>query len=113
MGKFVVGDVVVVTFPFSDLSGKKLRPALVVARAEFDHLILCQITSKAYTSKKAIKITAADFNSGSLPITSYMRPDKLFTAEPVIIERVAGTLSVKSINIILQQIKAQFDPADL
>ncbi len=31
MGKFVKGDVVVVPFPFSDLSDNKKRPALVVA----------------------------------------------------------------------------------
>jgi mRNA interferase MazF len=108
VGKFVVGNVVVVTFPFSDLSGKKLRPALVVAQAEFGNLILCQITSKAYTSKKAIKITATDFSNGSLPITSYVRPDKLFTAEPVIVERVAGTLVGDSIKAVLEQVKDQF-----
>jgi mRNA interferase MazF len=113
VGKFVVGDVVVAAFPFSDLSDKKLRPALVAAQAEFDNLILCQITSKAYTSKKAVKISAADFSKGNLPIASYVRPDKLFTAEPVIVERVAGTLEAKSIKNVLQRIRDQFNPAGL
>ena len=31
MGKFVKGDIVVIPFPFSDLSGSKRRPALVIA----------------------------------------------------------------------------------
>ena len=31
MGRFVKGDIVVLNFPFSDLSGNKRRPALVVA----------------------------------------------------------------------------------
>lgn len=47
MGKFVKGDVVVVPFPFSDLSASKRRPALVVATFMGDDVILCQITSKA------------------------------------------------------------------
>jgi len=43
--KFVKGEVVVIPFPFSDLTQAKRRPALVVTRLEGDDLILCQITS--------------------------------------------------------------------
>lgn len=39
------GDVVVVPFPFSDLTQAKWRPALVISALEGDDLILCQITS--------------------------------------------------------------------
>ena len=45
MGRFIKGDVVVVPFPFSDLSTSKRRPALVLADLAGDDLILCQITS--------------------------------------------------------------------
>lgn len=47
MAEFVRGDVVVVPFPFSDLSQAKRRPALVVAELTGDDLILCQITSQS------------------------------------------------------------------
>ncbi len=46
MGKFVKGDVVVINFPFSDLSGVKRRPELVVANLHGDDVILCQITGR-------------------------------------------------------------------
>ena len=47
MGKFVKGDVVVLPFPFSDLSASKKRPALVVASIQpHGDLILCMITSQ-------------------------------------------------------------------
>jgi len=39
------GSVVLVKFPFSDLSSSKLRPAVVLAAAGRDDWILCQITS--------------------------------------------------------------------
>ena len=43
MEKPVNGDVVVIPFPFSDLTGAKKRPASVIADAGGDDLIMCQI----------------------------------------------------------------------
>jgi len=41
MGKFVKGDVVIIPFPFSDLSGGKKRPVFVVADLPGDDIIVC------------------------------------------------------------------------
>ena len=46
MAEFIKGDVVVIPFPFSNLSGSKRRPALVLADLPGNDIILCQITSK-------------------------------------------------------------------
>lgn len=45
MERFIKGDVVVVPFPFSDLTAAKRRPALIIAELSGDDLILSQITS--------------------------------------------------------------------
>ena len=108
MERLTVGDVVLVLFPFSDLKGQKLRPALVLAHAEFNNVILCQVTSKPYSSKIAIRLTTAEFEKGSLPITSYIRPDKLFTAELSIIQKVAGKLNKKKKRIVLAVMRKMF-----
>ena len=92
MGQFTVGQVVTSAFPFSDLTSLKYRPAVIVAIVDFDDLILCQITSKSYASSMAIELTEADFATGSLPIKSYVRPDKLFTTEASIISKTYGQL---------------------
>ena len=81
MGKFVKGDVVVIPFPFSDLSGNKRRPALVVADLDGDDVILCQITSVVHRDNDALPLDTADFESGTLPVKSFVRPNKLFTAD--------------------------------
>ena len=110
MGKFTVGSVIIVTFPFSNLRGKKFRPALVLAHAEFNNLILCQITSKPYSSKTAIKIQATDFATGSLPIVSFVRPDKIFTADSSIVKSTVGELTPQVKKNILQRVRKIFTP---
>ena len=42
MGPLAAGQVVIVHFPFSDLSASKLRPAVVLAEAGRGDWILCQ-----------------------------------------------------------------------
>jgi|SRR5579862_1815691 len=108
MEEFAVGNVVLVAFPFSNLKSKKIRPALVLAHVEFDNLILCQITSKPYSSKSAIRIEATDFKKGGLPLISYVRPDKLFTADTSIIENTSGILTTNVRNNILEKVRALF-----
>ena len=92
MGKFVKGDVVVIPFPFSDLSQSKRRPALVVAPLEGNDAILCQITSKAIKDKYAISIDEADFESGGLRQAGNIRPNRLFTADNHIILYRVGVI---------------------
>jgi mRNA interferase MazF len=92
MGAFTVGDVVLIPFPYADFSKFKKRPAVVVGNAEFNNLILCQITSKAETSKRAVILTDSGFIKGSLQRTSFVRPDKLFTVEPSVIVNTIGRL---------------------
>ena len=108
MAKFTVGNVVLVNFPFSNLKGQKVRPALVLAKVEFGNLILCQITSRPYSSKSAIRIEPSDFAEGNLPVISFVRPDKLFTADTAIIRGVAGNLIPNSRNMILQRVRRLF-----
>jgi len=108
MGKFVVGEVVAVPFPFSDLSGKKLRPAVIVASVDFDDLIFCQITSRDRSRDGAIKLSSVDFQDGSLPLTSYARPDKLFTGEASIIVKSRGKLTKQTKSSLLKSIRQLF-----
>jgi mRNA interferase MazF len=102
------GDVVLVTFPFSNLKGQKIRPALVLANVEFDNVILCQITSKPYSSKIAIRLEDKNFAEGKLPVTSFVRPDKLFTADKTIIRSHAGYLKSNCKTTVLQSVRKLF-----
>ncbi|HET6250587.1 MAG TPA: type II toxin-antitoxin system PemK/MazF family toxin [Tepidisphaeraceae bacterium] len=74
------GDVVLLNFPFSDLSGSKLRPAVILADVGRDDFVACQITSNRDADKDAVELTTTSFATGGLKVVSFARPGKLFTA---------------------------------
>lgn len=92
MAEFVKGEVVVVPFPFSDLTQAKRRPALVLAKLEGDDLILCQITSQKVKDKYAFQINDNDFEIGGLQRPSNIRPNRIFTADKNIVLYGVGNL---------------------
>jgi mRNA interferase MazF len=85
LAKFIKGDVVVIPFPFSDLSQSKRRPALVIASLQGNDVILRQITSRTIKDSYAISIDDTDFTSGNLKQPGNIRPNQLFTADSHII----------------------------
>ncbi|MDO8677208.1 MAG: type II toxin-antitoxin system PemK/MazF family toxin [Acidobacteriota bacterium] len=87
------GAVVLVRFPFSDLSQTKLRPAVVLADAERGDWILCQVTSRPYGDARAVPLAQSDFSWGGLRVPSHARPGKLFTANTEIIAADSGMLT--------------------
>jgi len=93
MAGFVKGDIVIIPFPFSDLSGSKRRPALVLADLPGNDIILCQITSQQSKDAFAVPLDSAGFAMGSLPVLSNIRPTRIFTADKNIILRKAGTIT--------------------
>lgn len=92
MGAPASRAVVLLRFPYSDLSASKLRPALVLGDAGRGDWVLCQITSNPYADTSAIQLDTADFEEGSLQRISYIRPNKLFTANEALFQRVVGVV---------------------
>ncbi|MBW3019572.1 type II toxin-antitoxin system PemK/MazF family toxin [Candidatus Woesearchaeota archaeon] len=104
MEEFVRGDIVVIPFPFSDLSKSKRRPAVVVASLHGDDVILCQIT-KSRKNLYSIPLTKSDFKTGKLDFESSIRPNRLFTADKSIIIYKVGILKQSKIKEIQERIK--------
>ena len=104
MGRFVKGDIVVLSYPFSDFSGVKRRPALVIADLDGDEVILCQITSQAKTDRYAIKLQDGDFTYGKLNPASVIRPNKIFTADSNIILYAACKISGEKTDTVIKAI---------
>jgi mRNA interferase MazF len=101
---YPAGTVVLVRFPFSDLSKTKLRPAIVLADVGRGDRLLCQVTSKAYGDERALRVESPDFATGSLRVTSYARPGKLFAANRELIAGNVGTLTPECLQRIVDAV---------
>jgi mRNA interferase MazF len=100
------GAVVLVPFPFSDLSQAKLRPAIVLASAGRGDWILCQVTSNPYGDTRAIPLVEASFSAGSLRSESHARPGKLFTASRDLMVAQVGSLRPEAHDEIVEAVVA-------
>lgn len=105
MGSFVKGDVVVLEFPFSDLSGSKRRPALVLTELGGNDVILCMITT-ATRDADSIPLDDTHFDVGKLSQVSNIRPNRLFTADSTLVYYSAGHLKpTKTAEVVNKLIK--------
>jgi len=108
MGKPVVGEVVVLPFPQTDLHAGKRRPALVVADLTGDDLILCQITGQSRRDGYSIPLTSADFDRGRLNVDSFVRANRLFTVEQSVILYSAAKIKTSKLSEVHARIRELF-----
>jgi mRNA interferase MazF len=87
----MTGEVVVVLFPFSDMSSAKNRPALVLIDVSGPDVVLAAITSTA-NNPHAVALDTTDFQIGRLDHPSFVHPTKLFMCERSQIKKVVGKI---------------------
>jgi len=108
MGKPVIGEVVVLPFPQTDLKSGKRRPPLVVADLTGDDLILCQITSQSRRDSYSVPLTSADFDRGHLNVDSFVRTNRLFTVEQSVVLYSAAKVKTSKLNEVRAKIREVF-----
>lgn len=106
MEKFINGDVVVLPFPFTDLSSTRKRPALILTDIAGNDFIMLQITSKNVKDTYAIPLTGSDFSSGSLNQNSNIRPNKIFTLKKSLILYKIGHLQNSKLSECVNRVCA-------
>src|SRR3989344_3538624 len=101
MERFVKGDVVVLEFPFSDLTSYKRRPALIIKVPRGEDVIICQITAESQEKGVEISIKNNEFAKGGLKRDSYVRIDKITTIKETRIKYKIGSLKPEKFKDIL------------
>ncbi len=101
-----------VPFPFTDLSGRKRRPALIVSPEGFDEedLILCAITSRVPERLSALEVplAAGDMVEEKLPRESVVKVGKLFTTHHSLIAGRFGIVNEEKLEEVLGRLRALF-----
>ena len=108
MGGGMVGDIVEVDFSFTDLTGEKTRPAVVLADVGGDDWILCRLTTRRGSRPEDIRVTNQDMQSGSLLRNSWARVGHVQTFKGTVFYRTFGRLTDAKREEILQAVRNLF-----
>ena len=108
MGLFESGELVVIPFPYSDLSKSKLRPALILVDLNNDDFIMVQITSKSYDDIYSIQLSNEDLDYGFLKFDSFIKYSKVFTSNSNIILKKIGKLKEIKYNEVIHELVKLF-----
>jgi len=105
---FEQGEILIVPFPFSDLSSVRYRPVLILSSNSdnifSDDIITCGITSNLKDSKHSVLIDTSSLKEGNIPITSRIKIDKLFTIEKNLIKKKIGRINKET----FEKVKKEF-----
>ena len=106
------GDIVLISFPFTDLTSSKRRPALIISPDFFNtagvDLVLAAITSHITDDPHAIQLSGADFAEGWLPKESIIKTTKLFTMHSSLIVKKVCALKREKTEEALQSVRDFF-----
>jgi mRNA interferase MazF len=101
-------EIILIPFPFSDVSASKKRPALVISHDGFnvknDDVIVCMITSNPDEHPNDIMLSEEDLEMGSLEWTSRIKPYRLFSVDKRKIVQKIGVLKHVKASEVTQKI---------
>ncbi len=99
----IKGDIILIPFPFTDLSGNKLRPAVVLIVSDYD-LTLCFITAQLkWKEATDIEILPSAFNGIKKP--SLIRLSKIATVDKTLALGKLGELRQMEVAILNENLK--------
>jgi mRNA interferase MazF len=92
------GDIVLIDFPFTDLSHSKKRPVLIVKdENNFNDIVCFQITSQS-TQQAICKIEQESLYSGELKLVSFVKYDKCFTLSSEMVNKKLASVDDDFMN---------------
>jgi mRNA interferase MazF len=97
------GDIVLITFPFTDLSGSKLRPAVVIADTSLD-LTVCFITTQLQWQEPT-DVEIVPIPSNGLKRQSLIRTSKIATLDKKLAKGLLGTLHTNELGELNRKLK--------
>ena len=100
------GDIVLISFPFTNLSGSKLRPAIVLIETKLD-ITVCFITSQINWQEQT-DVALFPSEQNGIKVQSLARTSKIATLDKALAKGLLGRLSVHEIAELNQKLKKLF-----
>jgi mRNA interferase MazF len=100
------GNIVLIPFPFTDLSGNKLRPALILAESALD-VTVCFITTQLHWQEPT-DILLNPVSKNGIKKTSLIRLSKIATVDRILITGIIGSISPFQVSELNQKLKLIF-----
>jgi len=102
------GDILLIPFPYSDLTAIKQRPVLVLSNSHYNEshqdIVVAAITSNVTDKEYSIYITVDDLDEGQLRVDSAIRADKIYTFSKRVVIKKFGHLNTAR----LEDVKKRF-----
>ena len=96
------GDILLLNFPFTGLSGSKKRPALFILDADNGDILVARITTKMGLTPTDVPLT--DWFAAGLSTSSYVKLKKLATLDNKLVVYHIGTLSTLDLAVVEQKL---------
>lgn len=101
-------DIILIPFPYSDLTQNKQRPAIVLSNKEHnsknEDCICSAITSNPRNYENSIEIEQTDLETGKLPLDSRIKPNKIFTLNKKLIIKKLAKLKIDKSKEVVQNL---------
>lgn len=109
---FKKGKIVLIEIPFTDLTGSKLRPSLVVSADSCNQsspdVVVAKITGSGYGSPYELPLVASMLKSGGLNKPSFIDLGALWTVDKKLILRDIASVDEKTLKLCDEKIKKVF-----
>lgn len=109
---FRPGDVVIVPFPYTDLTSTKQRPAVVLSVATFNasspDVVLCGMTSNLADAAYSVLVGKEDLEDGRLMAPSRVKASKIVTIAQTVIRKRVGRLNAATMARVMREFESLF-----
>lgn len=112
MPDYLPGEIIVVPFPYTDMSTTKVRPAMVLSDEDHNSsekdLVVCGLTSRLANSAHSVLIADQDMESGKLPRPSRVKATKVVAIDKRVVRARVGRVRPETFARVMREFEAAF-----
>jgi mRNA interferase MazF len=110
---FKQGDILLIPFPYSDMTATKQRPVIVLSNSYYNEshqdIVVAAITSNVTQKEYLVRITDNDLEEGQLKLDSVIRADKVYTFSKRIVNKKFGHIKAAKLEEVKKQLVHLFN----